>query len=235
LDAIDGRKVTKNTVNFVLKTKGADIVHLESGIRDRILDVITNPNLAYILMMLAMLGIYLELSHPGLILPGVIGAVSLILALYAFQTLPVNYAGLLLILLAVVFFMVEIWVTSYGLLSLAGVICLGLGSMMLFPSPEPALRLSMTIFLPIVVGTSILFTLIAYMAAKSQLAPIRTGLKSMVGEEGVAASDIDPEGQVMVRGEFWRAISDEPIKENEKIRVIGTKQMRVVVEKISSS
>jgi membrane-bound serine protease (ClpP class) len=118
LDAIDGRKINKKNQTFVLKTKGAAIQYLEPGIRDSILDVITNPNLAYILMMLAMLGIYLELSHPGLILPGVIGAVSLILALYSFQTLPVNYAGLLLILLAVIFFMVEIWVTSYGLLSL---------------------------------------------------------------------------------------------------------------------
>jgi membrane-bound serine protease (ClpP class) len=130
--------------------------------------------------------------------------------------------------------MVEIWVTSYGLLSLAGIICLGLGSMMLFPSPEPALRLSMKVFLPTLVGVSITFTLIAYMAAKSQLAPIRTGLSSMVGEEGHAATDLDPEGQVLIRGEFWRAKSKEPIKEKENVRVVGTKQMRLLVERISS-
>lgn len=232
LDAIDGRKISKKNQTFVLKTKGVAIQYLEPGLRDRILDVITNPNLAYILMMLAMVGIYLELSHPGLILPGVIGAISLILALYSFQTLPVNYAGLMLILLAVVFFMVEIWVTSYGLLSLAGIICLGLGSIMLFPSPEPALQLSMKVFLPTLVGVSIAFTLIAYMAAKSQLTPIRTGLRGMVGEEGHAATDLDPEGQVLIRGEFWRAISKEPIKEKENVRVVGTKQMQLIVEKI---
>jgi len=233
LDAIDGRKISKENQTLVLKTKGATIQYLEPGLRDSILDVITNPNLAYILMMLAMVGIYLELSHPGLILPGVIGAVSLILALYSFQTLPVNYAGLLLILLAVIFFMVEIRVTSYGLLSLAGIICLWLGSMMLFPSPEPALHLSMRVFLPTLVGVSIAFTLIAYIAAKSQLTPIQTGLSGMMGGVGHAATDLDPEGQVFIRGEFWRATSKEPIKEKEKVRVVGTKQMQLIVEKIT--
>jgi membrane-bound serine protease (ClpP class) len=129
---------------------------------------------------------------------------------------------------------VEIWVTSYGLLSLAGVICLGLGSLMLFPSPEPALQLSMKVFLPTLAGVSVLFSLIAYMAAKSQLAPIRTGITALVGEEGSASTDIAGDGQVLVRGEFWRAVSDEPIKEKEKIRVVGTKQMKLVVEKAKS-
>jgi membrane-bound serine protease (ClpP class) len=106
--------------------------------------------------------------------------------------------------------------------------------MMLFPSPEPALQLSMKVFLPTMVGVSITFTLIAYMAAKSQLTPIRTGLSGMVGEEGHAATDLDPEGQVLIRGEFWRATAKEPIKNKENVRVVGTKQMQLIVEKISS-
>jgi membrane-bound serine protease (ClpP class) len=233
LNAIDGRRIKKNEKEIVLKTKGSSIRYLEAGIRDKILETISNPNLAYILMMLAMLGIYLELSHPGLILPGVIGVVSLILALYAMQTLPVNYAGLLLIFFAVVFFMVEIWVTSYGLLSLAGIVCLGLGSMMLFPSPEPALQLSLKVVVPTVAGVSGLFILVSFLAAKAQFAPIRTGMSGMVGEEGHAATDIDKSGQVSIRGEFWRAVSSKgPIKKDEEIRVVGTKQMRLLVKKI---
>lgn len=232
LDALDGRRIKKGTQEIVLKTKGATIHVLEPGIRDRILEVITNPNMAYILMMLAMVGIYMELSNPGLILPGVIGGVSLILALYSFQTLPVNYAGFMLILLAVVFFLLEIWITSYGLLSLAGIISLGLGSLMLFPSPEPALSLSMYVFVPTIAGVSLVFIAISYMAAKSQFTPIKTGMSGMMGEEGIAATDIDHEGQVHIRGEFWNAISKEPIKAKEKVRVVGTKQLQLVVEKI---
>jgi membrane-bound serine protease (ClpP class) len=232
-DAIDGRKVEVASGKKILKTKGAEVKVVEMGLRHRILYAISNPNVAYILMMLGLVGLYFELSNPGAILPGVVGAISLILAFYAFQTLSVNYAGFALIALAVIFFIAEINVTSYGLLALSGVVALTLGSLMLFESPLPFMKLSLWVLLPTVVFFTAFSLGVMYYAVRiHRRKPVRgIGSKGMIGEEGIAETDISPEGKIFVDGEYWDAWSDEPIKKGEKIKIVETKGLKVKVIK----
>ncbi len=202
-----------------LKTKDVDIVYVNMGMRHKILDIISNPNVAYMLMLLGFYGIFFELTNPGAIFPGVIGAVSLILAFYSFQTLPVNYAGLLLILLAIVLFILEIKVTSFGLLSIGGVLSMILGSVMLFDSPLPFYRLSLSVLVPSVIFTVLFFVITVRLVIKAHRKKPETGKEELLGMRGEARTDIQKDGQVFVHGEIWEAWSEELIKEGEKISV----------------
>ncbi len=231
-EKLNGRKVTTVTGEKTLSTMDAEVKDIEMGLRFKILNAITNPNVAYILMMIGMIGLYFELSNPGAILPGVIGAICLVLAFYAFQTLSVNYAGLLLIGLSLIFFIAEIKVTSFGLLTVAGIISLILGSLMLFESPQPFMKLSLEVLLP----TVIIFTLFVlgtmyYAVVIHKRRPV-SGMDGIIDEEGKAISDIDPEGEVFVSGEYWEAIADEPIKKGENIKVVGAKGLKLKVKKV---
>lgn len=226
---INGRKV---------KGKGAlDLDNpkktiLKETIRTKILKIISDPNIAYILMMIGLAGIYFELSHPGAIFPGVIGVISLVLAFFSFQTLPINYAGILLIILAVIFFIMEMKITSYGLLSIAGVACLFLGSLMLFESSDPAMQVSWSVFLPTVIIVSSFFVFVAGLVFKAQTSKPRTGSKGLIGEIGVVKKDIMPEGKVFVHGELWNATSKNLIKEGVKVRVIKVVNLVLDVEPV---
>ncbi|MBI5893540.1 MAG: nodulation protein NfeD [Deltaproteobacteria bacterium] len=231
LEAIDGRKVEVASGERTLKTKGAEVKDIEMGLRLSILNAISNPNVAYILMMIGLIGIYFELSNPGAILPGVVGGICLILAFYAMQTLSVNYAGILLIGLAVLFFIAEIMVVSFGLLTVAGIIALTLGSLMLFESPLPFMRLSIWVVLPTVLVVTAAFVGAMYYAVKIRhRAPI-SGKEGLVDETGVANTDISNEGKVFIDGEYWDAWSDELIKEGEKIKVLEVEGLRLKVKK----
>ncbi len=220
------------TVLRTLETKGAEVVEVEMDMRSRILKAIADPNIAYLLMMAGVLGIYFELSNPGAIFPGVIGAVCLVLAFYSFQTLSVNYAGLLLIVLAMVFFIAEIKVMSYGLLSVAGVIALLLGSLMLFDPSVPYLKLSLWVVLPTVLFMSAFILAVMYLAVRVFGEKPVSGMEGIVGEEGTALSRIEPEGRVLVIGEYWNAVSDEPIKKGDKIKVVSIKGLVVTVVRL---
>ena len=166
--AVDGREVQVASGSVTLKTGNLQIVYHEMNPRQKFLDIISSPNVAYILMMIGMVGLYFELSNPGLVLPGVIGAISLILALYAMQTLPINYAGLLLILFGVILFIAEISIMSYGLLSVSGVISLFLGSTMLIDSDDPALQISRAILYPTLGLTVVLSVGIVVLATRTR-------------------------------------------------------------------
>lgn len=231
LEAIDGRKVEVLSGEKTLKTAKAEVKDIKMGLRHSILNTITNPNVAYILMMLGLLGLYFELSNPGAILPGVVGAICLILAFYAFQTLSVNYAGLLLIGLGIILFIAEIKVTSYGLLTIGGIIALTLGSLMLFESPLPFMRVSLWVVIPTVLAISAFFIFAVGMAIKTRLTRPAGGMEGLVGEEGVAVTDLTPEGKVFVHGEYWNGVSDEPIKGGEKVLVEEVKGLRLKVRK----
>ncbi len=161
LQKLDGREVDIDGKKVVLATKGATVRELKMTLREKILATLTDPNIAYILMMLGVAGLYFELAHPGSIFPGVIGAICLILAFYSFQVLSVNYAGILFIILAIVLFLAEIKVASYGLLSIGGTICLLLGSLMLFDSTSPYLRPSLAVLLATIAITATFFITIA--------------------------------------------------------------------------
>ncbi|HQN20444.1 MAG TPA: NfeD family protein, partial [Syntrophobacteraceae bacterium] len=173
-------------------------------------------------------------SQPGAILPGVIGGIALILALYAMQTLPVNYAGILLILLAVLFFILEIKVASHGMLSFAGVLSLVLGSLMLFRVPGHTNRLAMSVFVPTVVLISGFFVTVAMLAFRAQMSKAQTGNEALIGMIGEVKKDLTPAGKVFVNGELWNAVADEELFAGEKVEVISLENLRLKVRRISA-
>jgi membrane-bound serine protease (ClpP class) len=232
LRKLDGRSIVMGDgKKVVLKTAGTRVQVHEMSTREKILNTISNPNVAYILMMLGMLGLFFELANPGVILPGVIGGISLILAFFAFQTLPVNYAGVLLILLALILFIAEIKIVSGGMLTVGGVISMILGSLLLFESPEPYLRVSWSVILVTVLAVSGFALFVITKAVKAHHAKPTSGREGLIGEEGKADSDISPEGKVFVRGEYWDAFSDESISRGERIVVIDVEGMTLKVRK----
>jgi len=227
LKLLEGREVTVREGKVTLKTAGLIKHYYKPGVRDRILKTISDPNIAYILMMIGMAGLYFELSHPGAIFPGVIGAISLILAFYSFQTLPVNYAGLLLIVLAIILFIAEIKVQSYGALSLGGLVSLTLGSIMLFED----LKVSLKLMAPTVLLVGGFFVIVSTLAFRAYRTQPKSGMDGLIGEIGVVKEDIDPEGLIFVHGEYWRATAGERIEADEKVEVAGADGLILRVKK----
>jgi len=209
LKAVDGRQVQTAKRKLTLHTKEATVRMVEMTLRDKILKIISDPTIAYILLLLGLAGLYFELSTPGAILPGVLGAIFLILAFWAFQTLPINYAGLLLILLAIVFFILEIKVVSHGLLTIGGIASFILGSLMLVQSPAPFLRISLWAVLGAAAATAAFFALVAGMGIKALKRKPTTGWGALIGEVGVARTPLHPDGQVFIQGELWSAGCEE--------------------------
>jgi membrane-bound serine protease (ClpP class) len=234
MEKIDGKEVTVASGKVVLKTAGAIVNHRAMGLREKILTTLSNPNIAYLLLMIGLAGLYFEFAHPGVILPGVIGGISLILAFYALQTLPVNYAGILLIIFGIILFIAEIKIVSHGMLTVAGIISLTLGSVMLFESPAPALRVSLTVMLPTVAITSLFFIGVITLVLKAQLRKPVTGLEGMIGEEGNSITAVHEDGKVFIRGEYWNAFSKELIEKDERVKVVGISGLKVEIEKIRS-
>ena len=230
--ALDKREVKFGDNIVTLNTAKKNIIFKEMNNRQRILDIISNPNVVYVLMMLGLVGLYLELSNPGLILPGVIGSISLILALYAMQTLPINYAGLLLVVLGAVLLIAEVNVMSYGLLSISGAISMFLGSIMLIDSDDPAMQISRMILYP-TLGMTFLFSIGSiYLAKKSHQLRTTTGMEGLLGEIGVVKETLNPEGRVLVHGEVWSAESDTVISVGEKVSVEVVKGLKIQVRKV---
>jgi membrane-bound serine protease (ClpP class) len=232
LSSIDGKEVMTVDGKKILHTKKYSIIEREMGLRLNILALISNPNVAYILMLLGFYGLFFELTNPGSIFPGVFGGIFLILAFYSFQTLPVNYAGLLLILLAIIMFILEVSVTSFGILTIGGIISMIIGSLMLFESPAPFIKLSLYLIIPTVIVSALFFTVTIGLALKAWKRKPLTGTEGIVGLEGVAHTDITSEGgMALVNGEYWSAMSDQPIKKGEKIKVISISGLKIKVKK----
>jgi membrane-bound serine protease (ClpP class) len=232
LEQADGREVSLAAGKKVLKTKGAILNEKVMGTRQKILSALSDPNIAYILLLIGLAGLYFEFSTPGVILPGVIGGISLIMAFFAMQTLPVNYAGIALILFSIILFIAEIKVISHGILTVGGIVSLAIGSLMLFQTPDPSLRVSWGVLIPAVSIASLFFIAVIAIAVKAQLRPRQGGQEGMLGEEGLAITDIHAEGKVLIHGEHWNAISDVPITRGARIRVIRVEQLKVRVETI---
>ncbi len=219
LSVIDGTEVDMDDQKYVLHTENAEIITIRMNWRFRLLDKISDPNIAYVLMTLGMMGIFFEFSNPGSILPGIVGVIFLVLAFFAMQTLPLNYAGLMLIIFAIILFLLEIKVVSYGLLSIGGVISMLLGSLMLFDSPEPFFKVSLSVILPAVILTAAFFLFAIGFGLKAQKQKPVSGAEGIIGEVGVAVEKISPEGRIKVHGEFWNAVAESPIKPKEKVKV----------------
>ena len=231
LDSCDGRKVDLPSGERVLNTKNVEVKRAEISVRNRILEVITNPTIAYILLTLGMWGIFFELSSPGAIFPGIVGGICLILAFFALQSLPINYAGLLLMILALILFILEVKVVSHGALTIGGIIAMILGSLLLFESPLPYMRASLVVILCAVAATAAFFIFAVGMAARAQRRKVTTGDKGLVGKEGVARSQLHPEGDVFIHGEIWKAEADETIEKGEKVIVTGVENLTLKVTK----
>ncbi len=232
LSDIDGRKVKTALGEKILSTKNVVVVREEVGIRHKILNLISDPNIAYILMLLGFYGLFFELTNPGALFPGVIGGICVILAFYAFQTLPVNYAGLLLIILAIILFVLEVKIISHGVLTIGGIIAMVIGSLMLFESPSPFMKLSFYIIVPAALATALFFTLTFSLAFKAYKRKPVTGYEGLIGLKGVADTDITRDtGMVFLHGERWSAYSDEPVSKGEKIVVEAVSDLKVKVRK----
>jgi membrane-bound serine protease (ClpP class) len=234
LKKVDGRKVKAAGRAVVIKTKGARVEELTPDFRQRLLAVLTDPNVAYILLIIGFYGLIFELSNPGSILPGVAGGICIILAFYALSTLPVNYAGVALIIFAIILFLAEIKITSHGLLAVGGTISMLLGSILLINTPAQYLQISWAVIIPAVVTTVLFFLFAVGMGLRAQRRKPTTGDKGMVGERGQAVTAVGPAGgRVFVRGEYWRANAAEAIPAGATVEVVRADGLTVEVRGVA--
>lgn len=233
LDSLDGRTATLPRGEVILHTKGATVDNIELSLRERLLTVITNPNIAYILMSIGSLGIMLELYNPGSIFPGVVGAISLILGFYALQTLPINYAGLALMGLALILFLMEVKIVSHGLLTIGGVLSMLIGSLMLIDSTDPAAQISLGVILAVVGTTAAFFIFAISLALKARNARPTTGVEGLIGQIATVKEGFATTGMVYVAGEYWTAQTTVPLETGAKVEVTGKQGMVLSVKPVS--
>lgn len=228
---IDGTVVEVREGSRVLRTKDAEVQIREMSWHHRVLNVISNPNIAYLLMMLGFYGLIYEFINPGAIFPGVVGGMCVIIGLFALQTLPINYAGLLLLMLGLGLFVTELFVASGGLLTLGGAVAFTIGSMMLIDSPYPFLRISLYAIIPAVIATAAFVLFAVGYGLKAQKRRATTGDQGLIGETGRARTAVDAgSGKVFVHGEYWFATSNAPIEPGAPVRVVGVDGLRLRVE-----
>jgi membrane-bound serine protease (ClpP class) len=232
---LDGRKVTVDGEAIVLTTTGRAVRTVKMTLRERLLLLLTNPNIAYILLLLGIYGLFFELQNPGMIFPGVVGGICLILGFYSLHVLPVNYAGLALIVLSAILFILEIYITSQGLLTIGGIVALVFGSLILFESDVPYLRVSWEVIMLVVVIVAGFVIFLLTLGVRAQFRKRATGSEGIVGEVGTARTDVKSiGGTVYVHGEFWNAVSNTPIKKGRKVRVVNVDGMTLKVEVVDS-
>ncbi len=225
IEFFDGKRLKRFTdEEEILELKNEEIIEIPMTARQKFLITISNPNLAYILLMLGLLGLYFEFSNPGAILPGVLGGIFLLLAIFSFQILPINYVGLLLILLAIGLFILEVKIQSYGILTVGGITAMIIGSIMLIDTPIPEFRPSLKVIIPVALAISLIFVFLIVIAIRAHMKRVYTGKEGLVGEIGVAKSDLKPEGKVFVHGELWDAEATEDIPKGAKVRVLEVKE-----------
>ena len=233
LKQMDGRTIPLPSGPTVLRTADAAVREFPMGLRLEFLKTLSDPNIAYLLMTIGTIGIMAELYNPGAILPGIVGAISLILAFYSLQSLPVNYAGVLLFLLGVIFFILAATVTSYGLLAIGGVIAMLLGSMMLIKTDVEFLQISWSVILPVVALTAAFSLFMVGMGVRAMRRRPATGREEMVGLVGIVQTALIPHGQLAVHGELWEAISERPLQPGDKAEVIRVDGLRLYVKPLS--
>lgn len=231
LDQVDGRKIERQGLSTTLATQNAPLVTLSESLRDRVLKALADPNIAAILMMLGLAGLYFELTNPGAVLPGVVGALCLILAAYSMQMLPVNFVGVLLIILAVVLFILEVSVISYGLLSIGGVASLTIGLLMLFDADQDYFRVSIGVIVPLVVITSAFFLTLTALAVRAHLRKSATGMSGLIGLKGPVKVWSGAFGKVFVHGEWWSATGPEGLNPGDLVEVTRADGLKLTVRK----
>ena len=232
LDMVDGRTVETKKGNVVLHTKGASIIDIEMPFKYKLLGLISDPNVAYILMMIGIYGILFEIFSPGAIFPGVLGGICLILALYSFQALPISYAGAFLILLGIIFFILEVKIISHGVLGVAGIISVVIGSIMLVDLPSGgALSISWQSIIAVALLSALFVFGVLSFAIKAQMSKVKTGKEGLMGETGITKTVVHETGKVLIHGELWNAVSDEPIKAGEKVIISKVENLTLKVRR----
>lgn len=232
IEIIDGVRVTTASETRVLKTKNAEIIPVKMTFKDLFLHSLTNPNIAYILLFLGIYGILGEFSNPGSFFPGIVGGISLILAFVAFQSIPINYGGFILITFGVVLFILEIYTPTFGVLTAGGVTSLILGSFMLSKSSAPFLRISLGLIISMSLATAAFFVFALSKGIKIQWKKPVTGREGLLGKIGIAKTDLTPEGTIFVHGERWQASTKgKKIKEGEEVEVLEVKGLNLIVKK----
>jgi membrane-bound serine protease (ClpP class) len=231
LRQIDGRKVNVLGVDRTLQLAGARIVTLEPDWRSRLLAVIADPSIAYLLMLGGVFGLFFEFSNPGFVLPGVVGAISLLLALFAFQMLPVNYAGLGLILLGLAFMIAEVFIPSFGVVGIGGVVAFMMGSVMLIDTGIPGYGIPWAIIVPVGIVCALFILFVGSMALKARRRPVVSGSEELIGRSGEVLKDLDgKDGLAQVHGETWRIRCKQPLVKGQRVRVIGRDGLVLDVE-----
>jgi len=221
LNKLDGRKVNVLGVERTLDIKDARIVTMEPDWRSRLLSVIADPSIAYLLLLAGMFGLFFEFSNPGFVLPGVVGAISLLLALYALQMLPVNYAGLGLIILGLAFMIAEVFLPSFGVVGIGGVVAFMIGSVMLIDTDIPGFGIPWSVIVPVGLASALFIFFVGGMALKSRKRPVVSGREELIGSSGEVLEDFDgKDGWARVHGETWRIRCTQPLRRGQKIRVM---------------
>ena len=235
LETIDGREVRMAAGTQTLATAGARIVEKEPDWRNKFLSVLTNPTLAYLLLMVGIYGLILEGYNPGALVPGVIGGICLLLALYAFQILPVNYVGLALMLLGFALIAVELFVPSLGILGIGGVVAVVIGSIILMDSDVPGMGVNTGLIAAMGLASALVFLAIFYLAAKAFRRPQVAGREALAGHHAEALGDFsDGEGRVHLEGEDWSAASDQPVTSGQTVKIVGVDGLILKVEPIEN-
>jgi len=230
LAQLDGHTVELQSGELSLKTSDLVVETVEPDWRTRLLVIITNPNVAYILMLLGVYGLFFEMSNPGSMYPGVFGAICLLLALYSFQVLPVNYAGLALILLGMAFMVGELFVPSFGVLGIGGAVAFVVGSLILIETEIEAFQLSMPVIVTVTAVTVLfVFTLIA-MAVRQRKKPVVSGREQMIGGVGEALEDFSGTGNIHIHGERWSARTKRPVRKGQRVEVREMDGLTLIVE-----
>jgi membrane-bound serine protease (ClpP class) len=233
LQKINGRVVQVAGEEHTLLTDNMVVETVEPDWRNELLAIITNPQVAYILMLLGVYGLFFELSNPGAFLPGVLGGICLLLALFAFQVLPINYAGLALILLGLLFMIGEAFVPSFGALGLGGIVAFVVGSLILWDETGPGYEVPVGIILGFTLTSALLLIGLGTMLLRQRRRPVVTGEEEMLKATGIVADDFDGKGQVRIHGELWQARSNCPLKKKEPVRITGRDGLVLFVEPIA--
>ena len=235
LKQIDGREVVIHGQKRILNTTGLPLIKIDPDWRSRLLSVITNPNIAYILMLIGIYGLILEFSNPGAIVPGTIGAICLLLALYSFQLLPINYAGMALILLGIALMVAEAFEPSFGVLGIGGVVSFVIGSIILMDTDAPGFGIDISVIITFAFTSALIFIFVVGLAFKARRRPVVSGLEELIGGEATVVNDFDNKGTVTIHSENWQAVSDTPLHKNQQVKVIDVKGLTLQVEPLGSS
>jgi len=228
---LDGREVTRfDGHKQILHLGGFEIVSYEKNLRQRVLSAISDPNIALILLVLGALGIYAEFSSPGLILPGVAGAILVLLGLSALSMLPINWLGAALLILAFTFFVLEAKFAAHGVLALGGTVAMILGAVILINSPLPEMRIHLSTAIAVTLPFALITVFLVSLVVRARTSKVVTGSEGMIGQIGMAIGDLTPDGRVFVRGEYWNAVATSPLKAGARVRVKAVDHLNLTVE-----